>query len=226
MQLSDFDAIIFDSDGVLVDSEVIHVAVERELLSEIGLTYEYETYLSRFVGLSMPDFYAALAEDYQQEKGEPFPDDFPERLAERMWPRVEAELKPISGVADLVRAFSGKTAVASSAPTKRLRQKLGIAGLLPLFEPHIYSARMVEKGKPAPDLFLLAAEKLNVSPAKCLVIEDSINGVLAGCRAGMTVAGFTGGSHADKGLNDRLLAAGAHLVFESHSEIASRLCDN
>jgi len=223
MQLTDCEALIFDSDGVLVDSEVINIAAERELLAEIGLTYDYATYVSRFVGLSNPDFYAALRADYAAQYAGHFPDDFGERLTARVWPRMEAELKPIDGVADLVRAFDGEVAVASSAPFARLKAKLTITGLVDLFEPHLYSADHVANGKPSPELFLHAAKQLGIQPQNCAVIEDSINGVRAASAAGMFAIGFTGGGHADAGLAGRLSANGARLLVGNHFELLNGL---
>lgn len=219
MRLAKFDAIIFDNDGVLVDSEIIHITVERELLNEIGLTYSHETYLSRFVGLSMPDFYAELERDHQSKFGRAFPPGFDAELFRPVWPRIEAELQPISGASELVSRFDGPTAVASSAPPDRLNRKLEITRLKSFFEPHIYSSHAVKKGKPAPDLFLYAAARLSVASSKCLVIEDSENGVRAGRAAGMTVIGFTGGLHADPKLGDRLRGAGADWVVSSHADL-------
>ncbi|MXO89626.1 HAD family hydrolase [Pontixanthobacter aquaemixtae] len=223
MNLADCGAIIFDSDGVLVDSEIIHIAVEQELLAELGLHYKIETYLSRFVGLSNPDFYSQLASDYAARIGGEFPPDFGQRLQKRIEPRIEAELQPIAGVVQLVEAFAGRVAVASSAPIERLTRKLEITGLISHFTPHVYSVDHVKKGKPAPDLFLHAAEQIGVQPERCAVIEDSVNGVMAARAAGMTPIGFVGGGHADSGLRDRLLANGAMFVVSSHNEIIKLL---
>ena len=223
MPLTDCDAIIFDSDGVLVDSEKIHVAVERELLAELGLFYDHETYLTRFVGLSNPDFYAQLASDYAGRVGGAFPDDFGARLQERIWPRIEAELCPIDGVAQLVEAFGGKVAVGSSAPLDRLTKKLELTGLASLFAPHIYSVDHVQNGKPAPDLFLHAARQIGVPAERCAVVEDSVNGVKAALAANMTPIGFVGGGHADAGLAERLEASGAAYLVSSHAQIIDLL---
>ena len=220
--LSYFDAIIFDCDGVIVDSEIIHVSIERELLSEYGLDYSLETYLSRFMGLAMPDYYAELERDYRAKFGEAFPKSFEPELTQRAWPRIEAELKAVPGLEDLVSSLTQPVAVASSSPMKRLTRKLEITGLSHLFKPHIYSAQLVENGKPAPDLFLFAAKRLNATPPRCVVIEDSENGVKAGCAAGMSVIGFTGGQHADPALADRLRAAGADHVVSGHVELFGR----
>ena len=115
MVFTDCDALIFDSDGVLVNSEVINIAVEQEYLAELGLTYDYATYVSRFVGLANADFHAQLAADFNEHVGGEFPQDFGSRLDERIWPRIEAELKPLDGVERLVAAFGGRVAVGSSA---------------------------------------------------------------------------------------------------------------
>jgi len=217
--------IIFDNDGVLIDSEVIYIDVERKLLAEIGLHYEYSTYLSRFVGSAPPDFYNALAEDYSNNVGGEFPSNFGDILNERVWPRMETELKALPNIESLVRTFHGSIAVASSMPLKAIYRKLEHVGIADLFSPHIYSAEEVDKGKPAPDLFLLAARRIGIQPENCLVIEDSVHGVRAGIAAGMTVFGFVGGGHADQGLEKRLLDAGAKHVFNNHENIAAHISD-
>ncbi|MEM7458589.1 MAG: HAD family phosphatase [Pseudomonadota bacterium] len=213
------EAIIFDNDGVLVDSEIIHIAVERELLAEHGLEYSDAVYKSRFVGLSMPDFYAALYVDFRAANAKPLPSGFGEELRARAWPRIEAELKAVSGAASLLQSFAGPCAVASSAPLERVKIKLALTNLLRYFGPHVYSSEHVSNGKPAPDLFQLAARKLGIEPSRCLVIEDSVHGVLAARAADMPVIGFTGGSHADQEVADRLRAAGATTIANSHFEI-------
>ena len=167
----------------------------------------------------MPDFYAELDRDHWLKFGRAFPAGFDAELVRRVWPRIEAELQPISGASELATRFQGLTAVASSAPSDRLTRKLEITGLKSLFEPRIYSSQAVQKGKPAPDLFLHAAAELTAAPTNCVVIEDSENGVRAGRAAGMTVIGFTGGQHADPKLGDRLESAGAHCVVSSHAEL-------
>jgi len=218
-----FDGILFDNDGVLVDSEVIYISVECELLAEIGLIYDRSTYLTRFVGLSMPDYYRELAIDYRTNVGGDFPPDFAEKLSQRAWLRMEAELTALPNSKELVDKFGGPVAVASSMPLVAIHRKLALVDLTDVFGPHVYSAEQVEHGKPSPDLFLLVAQKLNLKPERCLVIEDSVNGVRAGVAAGMTVFGFIGGSHADVDLGVRLRDAGAVSVFKSHDEIAQSL---
>lgn len=217
------EAIIFDCDGVLVDSEVIHIAAELELLTHLGLVYEREAYLTRFVGLSNADFLAELRSDYARLTSDEFPSNFGAQLEQIVWPRIEAELEAIDGIADLVCAFGGKVAIGSSSPYHKLVRKLEITGLRSLFAPHIYSADHVKAGKPAPDLFLHSAAQLDVDPERCLVVEDSVHGVLAAIAAGMSPIGFVGGGHCDTGLEQRLLASGAEMVVTHHTQILALL---
>lgn len=214
-----FDALIFDCDGVLVDSEVIAIASEREILASWGLQYDFQTFVSRFVGLHNRDFHAGVAAD-AVAAGLWLPEDFSEQMQAKNWKRYETELRPIEGVPDLVAAFSGLQAVASSSEARKLVCKLQMTGLHDTFAPHIYSADLVSRGKPAPDLFLHAADKIGARPGNCVVIEDSVNGVKAARAAGMTAWGFTGGGHADPGLAERLARSGADMVFSSHKDIA------
>ncbi|WP_018149558.1 HAD family hydrolase [Henriciella marina] len=213
-------AIIFDCDGVLVDSEIIAIAVEREYLGGRGLVYDDETYISRFVGLHNRDYHAALRAD-ASDRGIALPADFPAIIQAAIWTRFTSELRAIRGAVELAAAFHGPVAVASSSEQDKLHRKLEMTGLAPAFGHHIYSADLVEHGKPAPDLFLYAAERLGTAPDTCLIIEDSENGVRAGRSAGMQTVGFTGGAHADAGLRERLEAAGAHHVAASFAEIAA-----
>nr|WP_321441631.1 HAD family phosphatase [uncultured Hyphomonas sp.] len=220
--MTKFEALIFDCDGVLVDSEVIAIQCERELLSQWGLDYEFEAFVQRFVGLHNRDFHIALAAD-AEAAGLTLPEDFRTALHANNWTRYETDLTAIEGVMDVVAAFSGLQAVASSSEADKLVRKLELTGLQDTFAPHVYSSDLVANGKPAPDLFLLAADRIGVRPETCLVIEDSVNGVKAARAAGMTAWGFTGGGHADAGLTGRLTDAGAHSVFASHRDVAAAL---
>ncbi|WP_419914186.1 HAD family hydrolase [Hoeflea sp.] len=218
-----FSAIIFDCDGVLVDSEVIYHEVEREHLSRIGLDYEPVEYQRRFMGLNADDFLAELDRDHRARKDAPLPADFGPALRNDSIARLKTELQVIEGIEAVIAGFEGPKAIATSSAPDTLAIKLDVTGLRRHFEPHIYHAGQVARGKPAPDLFLMAAKKLGADPGGCLVIEDSINGVKGGLAAGMTVWGFTGGGHADDGLAERLNGAGAHQVFENHAELGAAL---
>jgi len=215
-------AVIFDCDGVLINSEVIYIDVERALIREIGLDLGVAEYQARFVGLSHVDLVAEIRA-MCDAAGLSFPEDFNARHTVACAARFADELAPVGGVAALLEAHTGSRAVASSSAPEALAEKLALTGLAGYFSPHIYSTAEVDRGKPAPDVFLHAADRICVAAEDCIVVEDSANGVKAGKAAGMTVWGFTGGGHADPGLSDRLRQAGADLVFDRHANIASRL---
>ena len=217
-----FSALIFDCDGVLVDSEAIAIQAERELLASWGLDYDFQTFVSRFVGLHNRDFYAALASD-AAALGLTLPEGFGPALQANNWKRYETDLTAIDGVASVTGVFGGALGVASSSEADKLVRKLQITGLHDIFVPHIYSSDLVTNGKPAPDLFLLTAEKLSAAPEACLVIEDSINALPAARAAALPAWGFPGGGLPVAGVAPRLEEAGAHGVFASHHEIASAL---
>ena len=221
--MAEFDALIFDCDGVLVDSEVLAIAAERDVLARVGLIYDTVEFVSRFVGLTDAAFHAALKWDALERTGKALPEDIGIQLTTARWKLFEAELSAIAGARELAEAWRGPKAVASSSGPEKLVRKFALTGLTGLFEPHVYSGRSVPNGKPAPDLFLMTAGKLAALPERCVVIEDSLNGVRAGVAAGMHVIGFTGGGHADAELGQRLCATGAHQVFDSHEEIAAYL---
>ncbi|WP_298816636.1 HAD family phosphatase [uncultured Roseibium sp.] len=218
-----FEAILFDCDGVLVDSETIYVQVEREHLARIGLQYDLDEYMDRFQGLGSEDFWAALDRDHRELGKGSLPENFFEELDVATMRRMETELLEISGIKQLLNGHEGLRAVASSSRLQRLIQKLRHTGLFSYFDPHIYSGEQVKNGKPAPDLFLFAAHKLGVSPARTLVIEDSSNGVKAGLAAGMTVWGFVGGGHSHDTHAAQLEEAGAHQVVNTHQNLAALL---
>jgi len=212
-----FEAVIFDCDGVLVDSEVLAIRGERTALEALGLHYSPEEYVRNFVGLHDGAFFTALREDYCAAHGRAAPDDFEEQILAGRG-RERHLLEKVAGADVALRAASaqvGRIAVASSSRAHFLKSKLERTALYDLAAPHIYSADLVAHGKPAPDIFFYAAEKLGADPARCLVLEDSENGVKAGRAAGMTVWGFLGGGHCYDGHGERLLAAGASKVVPS-----------
>lgn len=216
-------AIIFDCDGVLVDSEAFVMRIEQAAIAEAGLSYSPQDYATRFTGLSYDDFFAILDAEHRARFGRPLARSLYERIKDDSVAAMERELEAVPGIADLVEIVTVPTAVASSSFPESLVMKLTKTGLHDRFAPHIYSTKLVANGKPAPDIFLYAAERLGVAPSACAVIEDSVNGVRAAVAAGMTAWGFTGAGHADPGLADRLAAAGAESVFDSHAAIALRL---
>jgi HAD superfamily hydrolase (TIGR01509 family) len=207
-------AIIFDCDGVLVNSEAIVIGVERRFLAGLGLLYDDADYLTRFVGTSDPDFVTALQADHASRGQGVFPDDFLQRVRAESFHLFTTDLRAVEGLEPLLASLTLPKAVASSSTVRSLTRKLALTGLASWFGDHVYSAEHVPKGKPAPDLFLHTAAKLGHAPRDCIVVEDSVLGVQAGVAAGMQVWGFTGGGHADAGLGERLAKAGAARVFD------------
>jgi HAD superfamily hydrolase (TIGR01509 family) len=202
--------VIFDCDGVLIDSELIACRVDAECLREIGFPETPESIQENYVGVSS----RAMFEDIEKRHGRRLPEGFAELLRQRLLAAFDRELRATAGMAELLRSLGTKRCVASSSDPARLRHTLGLTGLLPHFAPNVFSATMVRNGKPAPDLFLYAAERMGVPPRECVVIEDSRAGVAAGIAAGMRVFGFSGGSHCRPDHGERLREAGAHAVFD------------
>lgn len=219
-------AVIFDCDGVLVDSELIYKSSERQFLENVGLTYEPAEFFRRFMGRSEDSFFEEAGKDHHAKHGRPLPDNFRPDLLESQKVRFETELQAIPGIDVLLSSIPHVVrAVASSSPTASLDYKLAQTGLKHYFGGHIYSAQQVRFGKPEPDLFLFAAERLGVAPEDCLVVEDSENGVLAGLAAGMTVVGFTGGGHCHDLHHESLLATGAHKLARDAGELQTLILD-
>jgi HAD superfamily hydrolase (TIGR01509 family) len=213
-------AVIFDCDGVLVDSEILALEIELAILAEQGLQFEREDYVSRFMGLSYQAFHEEIDRDAQMRLGRPISGVIRDELATRLRQTMIARLTEIPGAGAAVAATELLKAVASSSTREGLERKLRQVGLWDYFDPHVYSADHVAQAKPAPDLFLYAAQALGVDASKCLVLEDSINGVIAGRRAGMRVWGFLGGGHVHDGLGARLTAAGAERLVKDWQEAA------
>jgi HAD superfamily hydrolase (TIGR01509 family) len=204
---------------VLVDSEILSFKVEAAALAELGVQLTAEDLLGRFLGTST----ASMLAQIEREQGIALPPDLPGTILARVRAAFDEELRAIPGMADLVASLTLPICVASSSEPDRVRHSLRIAGVLDRFEPNIFSATMVKRGKPAPDLFLHAAERMATPPRRCLVIEDSVAGITAARAAGMTVLGFTGGSHCLPGQADKLRAAGASEILESADRLARYL---
>ena len=216
-------AVIFDCDGVLVDSEVLAHEVETEVLDSIGLHYHRHEFTTRFMGMSEKAFYAALDADGMARLGRSIVEEIRPRINAGMRKAVTERLREVPGALRAVSAVSQAKAVASSSTARGLDIKLRKTGLYERFAPHIYSAEEVTHAKPAPDLFLHAASALTIEPAQCLVIEDSVNGVLAARAAGMRVWGFAGGGHMTEQVTVRLGEAGAERIVADWAAAESLL---
>ena len=218
-----FSAIIFDCDGVLINSESILRNYYRGFLAGIGLHYDPHAYSKRFKGKAWPQFAAMIEQEYRETFGKPLPEGTYDGIRDGTWAEYQRSLQPTDGIDTLLSSITRPKAVASNSHAASLERKLRHTGLIEFFAPHLISLEDVENGKPAPDMFLLAAERLGAAPEKCLIIEDSVTGVTAGAAAGMTVWGYVGESGGDPDLPDMLRTAGAADVFAHHDEIRVRL---
>jgi len=203
------DLVIFDCDGVLVDSEPISNRELAAALSEIGLPTTTEQAMRRYMGLSWPAAYAL----FEQALGRPLPEGFERDFWRRLDAALRAELTPVPGIHAALDAISTPSCVASSGRIDKMRVTLGLTGLYERFEGRIFSAADVARAKPFPDLFLHAAERMGAAPARCVVVEDSPRGVQAGVAAGMRVLGYAARSDA------RELAAAGARTFTDMAEL-------
>lgn len=213
MELSSYDLVIFDCDGVLVDSERLTVHEEARMLTELGWPVTADEVVGLFMGLSLATELEMVADRLGRAAAEKFEQD----LVPRLTAIFDAELTPVDGIPELLDTLVQKgvpTCVASSGLPDGIRRKLDRTGLREHFGDRISSASEVEHGKPAPDLFLLAAGRMGVTPARAAVVEDSVPGVQAGVAAGMAVYGFAGGLARAEDLH----AAGA-VVFDAMAEL-------
>ena len=211
------DLVIFDCDGVLVDSEPLSNRILAERLTAIGLPTTTEESIRDYMGRS----WKTDQEIIEGRLGRPLPEGWVDAYHAEVIAAFERELEPVAGIAAALDAIDAPTCVASSSAHPRIRAALAATGLLARFEGRIFSATDVEHGKPAPDLFLHAAAAMGAAPARTLVVEDSVTGVRAGKAAGMTVWGFVGGSHyAGRDGAGMLAGAGADRVFGVIGDLA------
>jgi HAD superfamily hydrolase (TIGR01509 family) len=201
--------IIFDCDGVLVDSEVIAQRVYAEYLTSLGLPHTPEECNARYLGVSDATVVTMFA-----DQGVTLPPTFIEDVHRLEHDALFRDLEPHPGIKDALGSIGLPVCVASSGVPAKITSSLSKTGLLDHFMPNLFSATQVENGKPSPDLFLFAAEQMKIPPESALVIEDSPAGVRAGVAAGMTVVGFTGGSHIQAGHGATLRALGARYILD------------
>ena len=211
--------VIFDCDGVLVDSEPLSVRVLVAALRRRGVEMTEADAYRQFLGRSLSTMKQILDEEYGFHTGP----DFLEETRLDLYDLFKTDLKPIPGIVEVLdglRAMGIPCCVASSSQPERIRLSLTLTGLIDRLDPHLFSATMVKNGKPAPDLFLHAAEVMGVAPEDCIVIEDSPAGIEAARRAGMTVFAFTGGSHTDgPDYQERIAALSPDVVFDAMAEL-------
>jgi HAD superfamily hydrolase (TIGR01509 family) len=208
--------LIFDCDGVLVDSEALACEIDAQILTGIGLPHTAKDIAQKFVGVSFKDMVARLEAEHDCT----LPPDLGLQLDSALFAKFETDLKPIEGVREAILSLPYPRCVASSSTPDRIALSLRITGLSDLFA-HVFSATQVARGKPAPDLFLHAAKSMSASPQDCIVIEDSAAGVQGALAAGMRVIGFVGGAHCGPEHPEKLRRAGTSVVIERMTDLRS-----
>jgi HAD superfamily hydrolase (TIGR01509 family) len=189
--MRDFDLVIFDCDGVLIDSEIISARMLVAELSRLGLDIDLTYVEHNFLGRSYP----VVMEVIRREFGLDLPPDFETRYRENLLAAFQKDLKVVPHVHEVLAGMGVPFCVATSSSPRRAEMSLALVKLSDLVAGKVYTSTMVQRGKPAPDLFLLAAKSMAADPARTLVIEDSLTGIRAGLAAGMQVWRFVGGSH-------------------------------
>ncbi|MEM9132646.1 MAG: HAD family hydrolase [Actinomycetota bacterium] len=217
------ELVIFDCDGVLVDSETLIVDIEARMLTAAGFPLTRENVIERFVGLS----YGVMMDRLEAEFGRPVPLDLKQQVEQAALDELALNVTAVPGIAEVLKglhAADRARCVASSSDLSRITMTMDVAGVSAWFDPaHIFSVQMVERPKPAPDVFLHAAAELGSNPDRCLVVEDSPHGVEAALAAGMDVVGLTAGGHAGPVQHQRLVDAGAGHVFATTAELGDHL---
>src|SRR5215472_1990194 len=204
-----FELVIFDCDGVLVDSEPIINQAHANVLTACGYPITERDLVERFCGISDAEMLGHI----EREWGRALPASYAERVGLMIEAGFRQSLAAIAGIDEVLDLLAPPVCVASSSSPEQIRHKLQLTGLLPRFGENLFSAAMVARGKPAPDLFLYAAQRRARAPQRCLVVEDSPAGIDAAVAAGMTSIGFCGGSHCGAEHGARLQARGAALVI-------------
>lgn len=215
------DLVIFDCDGVLVDSEIVAARVEAELLTSAGFEISAEEIFETYAGLTFKDIMLRL----EEKSHIPFQASLIDRAEELVDRKLRADVRVIDGAHEAVAAVTAPRAVCSNSRTERIEFMLEKVRLLPFFAGRIFSGLDIpsKKTKPAPDVFLFAAEQLGANPKNTFVIEDSVHGVTGARAAGMRVIGFTGAGHSYPGHADALTEAGAETVIRRWAELNSTI---
>lgn len=216
------DLVIFDCDGVLIDSEVISARILIEQLGDVGVHVDLAYVQMHFLGRS----WTKVASEVRSAYGLDLKSDFEDRYRNKLLAAFETELRTVAGIEDVLEQLRVRSCVATSSSPRRARRSLELSGLAGYFGERLFTASQVANGKPAPDLFLFTAAEMGVAPEKCLVIEDSLPGVIAARAAGMQVLRFVGGSHLRGVAAEVLDQAGTISVFDKWQqffEIAPQL---
>lgn len=214
--------VIFDCDGVLVDSELLEHGVDAELLAPFGCAASARELLQRFVGIARTDMYRIVF----SELGREMPLGLLDERENLVWERCLRDLKTVPGVEGALEALQQQPkCVASSSIPAKLQLKLDSTGLARHFAPHIFSTALVARGKPAPDIYLHAAKAVGHTADRCIVVEDSRHGIAGAKAAGIRAIGFVGGGHAAPSLADELRLAGAAIVIDHMDDLPKAVRD-
>jgi HAD superfamily hydrolase (TIGR01509 family) len=211
--------IIFDCDGVLVDSEPLAARAYERVYEKHGMPGVHGGIIAQCIGMKQSDIIVRIKELTGHQ--------FPPGADADIWAETKIlftqDLRPTPGITAFLQTLAGDRCVASSSSVERINHSLSVTGLARFFGDAIYSSSMVKRGKPAPDIFLFAADKMGADPADCIVIEDSPFGIEGAVAAGMVAVGYTGGGHTYAGHGARLAAAGAATVCSDWDEVGSQL---
>jgi HAD superfamily hydrolase (TIGR01509 family) len=213
--------VIFDCNGVLVDSEPLATSIVSQEFMRAGFNLTPDIVARYFTGRRPADIFAEV----EIASGRKLPAGFAATVASATLRRFRAELRATAHMAQALSWLRGPKCVASSSSFDRIRVSLESTDLIRYFDPYLFSATEVRDGKPSPDLFLYAAGKMHVEPRHCIVVEDSSVGVAAGVAAGMTAVGFVGGTHAGPRLPEQLRAAGARAIVSDMRALKSTIID-
>ena len=217
--MAETDLIIFDCDGVLVDSEPLAAMAYERVYEKHGMPGVGADIIAQCIGMKQADIVVKI----RDMTGHHFPD----HAQGDIWAETKAlfteALTPTNGLVSFLERLSLKRCVASSSSLERIHHSLAVTGLAGFFGEAVFSSSMVKRGKPAPDIFLFAAGTMGADPARCVVIEDSPFGVEGAVAAGMTAIGYTGGSHSHAGHGEKLVARGAATACASWAEVAAYL---
>jgi HAD superfamily hydrolase (TIGR01509 family) len=210
-----FSLVIFDCDGVLVDSEILSAEVEAEALSHLGVPVTSQDVMSRFLGLTQ----AELERKFERDYGIRLPPDHAQTTSQMLRKAYLTRLDPVPGVRKVIEELAIPFCVASNSPPSKLGLGLSVTNLFELVYPNIFCSKLVARGKPAPDLFLYAAKTMGADPARAVVVEDSVVGIKAAKAAGMLAIGFVGGLHHMPPSDQALIAAGADHIAQTMEDV-------
>ena len=218
--MSGIDLIIFDFDGVLVDSETMGCQIWSDVFARHGMTVPAQDIMEKYTGKTGTLICSLVEEEY----GYHIPEGFLDEVNETTEKIMSRELKTVQGVFETLPKLPVPFCIASGSRPKRLNMCLDVTGLRRWFpEETVFSSHFVKNGKPAPDLFFYAAEKMKKTAEKCLVIEDSSSGIIGAKAAGMHVYGFVGGSHCTPARGKQLTESGAELLFDDFTKLPTLL---